>query len=302
MAEEAANNVYDIVVIGGGPAGASAAINAVARRRSVLVLEANTPFARVRRSTHAVNNYLGLPGVTGPQLADAYQRHVESLGVPYVRERATQVVPDDDGFTVFTDHHQYRGRTLILAGGLVRGGGLPGEQQLLGRGVSYCATCDGLFFAGKPVVVVGEYAEAEHDVLTLSQMASEVRYLPLYGEPTRPLPGVTVLQGRPEAVVGEDRVRALRVSGQEVAADGIFIIRPALPPASICPGLAMEGSYVRTGRDQATNVSGVFAAGDITGPPFQYAKSVGEGQIAALSADRWLQGKPAPALSSTAGG
>jgi len=289
MAKQALDNTYDIVVIGGGAAGASAAINAYARRCSVLILEAEAPFARMRRQPHAVNNYLGLPGVSSPELADAFERHLTALGIPTVIERAYQVIPGEDGFEILTDRNQYRSHALILCSGAVRAAGIAGEQALVGRGVSYCATCDGLLFSDRRVIVVGYYTEAEHDALTLSRIASQVRYLPLYGEPVLPLgEGIEVISGRPEQVVGEDRVTALRVSGQDLETDGIFIIRPSVPPASLVPGLELENGYVRVDRAQATNIPGVWAAGDITGPPMQYAKSAGEGQVAALSAERWL--------------
>jgi len=304
MAELGVGGRYELLVLGGGPAGGSAAINAFARRRSVLIIEAEQPFTRVRRSTHAVNNYLGLPGVSGSELADSFLGHLQRLGIPYVLERADQVVPAEVGFDVFTSRRQYRGDAIVLASGLVHDQGLPGEAEFLGRGVAYCATCDGLFFAGRRVVVVGEYPEAEHDVLTLAKMASRVVYLPTYGEPTMPLgEQVEVIAGTPEAVVGQDdQVQALRVSGREVPADGIFIIRPSLPPARLVPGLEMEGNYVHTDREQATNLPGIWAAGDITGPPFQYAKSVGQGQIAALAADRWLASRSRQAAPPAGGG
>jgi len=299
MGEQGVVGRYDLVILGGGPAGGSAAINAAARRRTALIVEAEVPFARVRRSTHAVNNYLGLPGVSGNELADAFLRHLQSLAIPYVLERAVQVVPVEEGFQVYTDRNRYHGGAVVLACGLVHSAGIPGEQAFLGRGVSYCATCDGVLFSGRQVVVVGEYPEAEHDALTLARMASQVRYLPTYGEPVMPLGDIELLAGVPEAIEGNDTVTGLRVSGRLVRADGVFVIRPSLPPASLVPGLAVEEGYVHTERDQSTGVAGVYAAGDITGPPFQYAKSVGQGQVAALAADRWLQvqrkeGAPAP--------
>ena len=157
---------YDILIVGGGPAGLSAAVNGRARGKSVLLLSspmADNPLWKAER----VENYLGLPGVTGPELLGAFRRHAEASGAEIRELRALSAMPVGETWYLSGEEHVFEGRSLVLAAGAVRGKALPGEERLLGRGVSYCATCDGMLYRGRDVVVLGwtESAEREADFL-----------------------------------------------------------------------------------------------------------------------------------------
>ena len=145
---------YDILIVGGGPAGLSAAINGRARGKTVLLLSSpreDSPLWKAER----VENYLGLPGVTGAELLTAFHRHAEASGAEIRELRALSAMPAGERWYLSGEDQVFEGRALILAAGAVRGKPLPGEERLLGRGVSYCATCDGMLYRGRNVAVLG---------------------------------------------------------------------------------------------------------------------------------------------------
>ena len=262
---------YDILIVGGGPAGLSAAINGRARGKTVLLLSSpmeDSPLWKAER----VENYLGLPGVTGAELLTAFRRHAEASGAELRELRALSAMPVGDHWYLSGEDQVFEGRALILAAGAVRGKPLPGEERLLGRGVSYCATCDGMLYRGRNVAVLGWTGSAEREADFLRSIGCAVRY---YDRPR----GVEIL--------GDETVTGVRVNGREEAADAVFLLRPAVAPAALLPGLAMENGSVTVDRQMATNLPGVFAAGDCTGTPYQVAKAVGEGLIAGQSAAKW---------------
>ena len=165
-------------------------------------------------------------------------------------------------------------------------------MEYLGKGVSYCATCDGMLYRGKKVVVVGENEEGEAEANFLADVCEQVTYVPLYQPVLNLKETVEVLQGKPKAVVGEGiRVTGIEVDGETVECDGIFFAKNSTPPESLLFGLNTDGKNIIVDRNMATNLPGVYAAGDCTGAPFQIAKAVGEGLVAALSAAAYIDSK-----------
>ncbi len=281
------SEVWDVLVVGAGPAGLAAAVNARARGKSTLVLGAELGSARLKKAQE-VRNYLGLPGVTGEELAERFLAHAREAGAVVAAERVTAVYPGSV-FTCTTQSAKtFRARAVVLAVGVTEARLLPGERELLGRGVSYCATCDGPLFRGQRVAVVGEVPEAEEEANFLARICEKVYFFPRYEGELRLAPGVEVRREAPEALVGEDYLTGLAVGGEVLPVAGVFIIRKTLPPAVLIEGLRVEEGAVVVDRGLATNVPGVFAAGDCTGRPYQIAKAVGEGAVAALSAVRYL--------------
>ena len=279
---------YDVLVIGGGPAGLSASINVRARGRSALVvsnpLEEN-PLWRAEK----VDNYLGLPGVTGTELLEQFRRHAEELGADFVLGRVISLMAWN-GFHLTVGSEIYEGETLILAPGVVRQAKYPGETEYLGRGVSYCATCDGMLYRGKPVAVVGRSGDAPREASYLKSLGCQVVYVSPQ-EPKgldREIPFVRA--GKLE-VRGTDRVSALVADGAELPCEGVFILRDALAPTDLLPDLELRNGAIAVDREMATSLPGVFAAGDCTGGPLQVAKAVGEGHTAGLSAAEYVDRK-----------
>lgn len=277
---------HDILVLGSGPAGLAAAVAARGRGKSVLVIGnrwQDSPLARAER----VDNYLGLPGVTGMELLEQFRRHAEELGADFVLGRVISLMAWN-GFHLTVGSELYEGETLVLAPGVVRQAKYPGEAEYLGRGVSYCATCDGMLYRGKPVIVVGRSPDAPLEANYLKSLGCQVTYVA--GQRPEGLDGdVPFVQGSRLAVIGEQAVTALEVDGAKLPCAGVFILRQAVAPTDLLPQLETDGGTIRVDRTMATNLPGVFAAGDCTGGPLQVAKAVGEGHVAALSACAWLE-------------
>lgn len=279
---------YDIIVLGGGPAGLSAAVAARGRNKSVLVVGnrwQDSPLARAER----VDNYLGLPGVTGMELLEQFRRHAEELGADFVLGRVISLMAWN-GFHLTVGSELYEGETLVLAPGVVRQAKYPGEAEYLGRGVSYCATCDGMLYRGRAVTVVGRSKDAPQEANYLKSLGCQVVYVSPQ-EPKgldREIPFVRA--GKLE-VRGTDRVSALVADGAELPCEGVFILRDALAPTDLLPDLELRNGAIAVDREMATSLPGVFAAGDCTGGPLQVAKAVGEGHTAGLSAAEYVDRK-----------
>lgn len=276
---------YDIIVLGSGPAGLSAAVTARGRNKSVLVIGnrwQDSPLARAER----VDNYLGMPGMTGMEMLEAFQRHAQEMGVEMVTGKVLSIM-EWEGFHLTVGSQVYEGSALILAPGVVRQAKFPGEETYLGRGVSYCATCDGMLYRNKPVAVVGLSKDAPHEAAYLKSIGCQVVYV----APKRPdqlEEDIPFIQAAKLAVKGEQTVTALEADGADIPVNGVFILREAVAPGDLLPGLTLENGAIQVDRSMATSVPGVFAAGDATGAPLQVSKAVGEGLIAALSACEYL--------------
>lgn len=276
---------YDIIVLGSGPAGLSAAVTARGRNKSVLVIGnrwQDSPLARAER----VDNYLGMPGITGMEMLEAFQRHAQEMGVEQVTGKVLSIM-EWEGFNLTVGSQLYQGSALILAPGVVRQAKFPGEETYLGRGVSYCATCDGMLYRNKPVAVVGRSKDAPHEAAYLKSIGCQVVYV----APKRPdqlEEDIPFIQAAKLAVKGEQTVTALEADGADIPVNGVFILREAVAPGDLLPGLTLEKGAIQVDRNMATSVPGVFAAGDATGAPLQVSKAVGEGLIAALSACEYL--------------
>lgn len=256
---------YDLLVIGAGPAGLTAAIHARARDKSVLVIS-NEPTASPLCRAPAMANYPGLPGVTGRELVERLLAQAKGLGAEFKQGRALSVMPMGKSVMVSVENDAAEGCAVILALGVSRAAPLAGEAELLGRGVSYCATCDGMFYRGRDVVCAGDAPNFEEEVGFLRSIGCRVT--------VKRLAGLSIL--------GEDRVSGVRdAAGEETPCDGVFLLRSSIAPARLAPGLALEGGYIKVDGRMATNLRGIYAAGDCTGQPLQLAKAVGQGQAAA---------------------
>lgn len=277
---------YDIIILGSGPAGLSAAVAARGRDKSVLVVGnrwQDSPLARAER----VDNYLGLPGVTGMELLEQFHRHAEEVGADFVLGRVISLMAWD-GFHLTVGSELYEGTALILAPGVVRQAKYPGESEYLGRGVSYCATCDGMLYRGKPIAVVGRSGDAPREASYLKSLGCQVVYVAAQ-RPDSLEEDIPFIQANRLAITGEQTVTALVADGVSIPCSGVFILRDAVAPTDLIPQLATQEGAIQVDRSMATNIPGVFAAGDCTGGPLQVSKAVGEGLIAALSAAEFLE-------------
>ncbi len=259
---------YDVLVIGGGPAGLSAALNVRARGRSVLVVsnpQEENPLWRAEK----VDNYLGMPGETGAGMLQTMRRHAEAAGVEFREGKVLNAMPMGERWYVSIGTDMENAAAIVLAAGIDRGKKFPGEAEFLGRGVSYCATCDGMLYRGRPVAVLGWTDTARREAEFLESIGCAVTYY-----------------DRPKSCVirGGSTVEQVECDGQTAKVDGVFLLRPTVAPTDLFPGLAVEKGYVTVDRKMATNLPGVFAAGDCTGGPLQVSKAAGEGLVAGQSA------------------
>lgn len=286
---------YDIAIVGTGPAGLEAAITAKVRNKSVLLLGSKSLSSKVEKA-HTVKNYLGLPEVPGEEMQRIFQQHLQQMDITVTEERVTTVYAMGSYFAIQGRGEIYEADTVILACGMTSAKTFPGELENLGRGVSYCATCDGTLYKGKSAVVIGYSREEEKEADFLAEIAEKVTYIPMYQEISLLNDKIHVIQGaKPLSIEkGEKRV-ILKMEGESIEADGIFILRESVAPSQLVPGLEIDRNQVVVDRSCKTNIAGLFACGDITGAPYQYIKAAGEGNVAALSAVSYLAEKKAKA-------
>lgn len=282
------SDIFDIAVIGGGPAGLSAALTGRIRNKNVAIFE-HLEHSEKLQKAHLVDNYLGMPQITGQGMMQQFVAHCLAHQPILIKEKVTNVYPGEAGFTLLTPRESYQARTVILATGVVSTALFAGEREFLGRGVSYCATCDGMFYQGKDVAVISYSPEGEHEAEYLGEICRQVYYLPQYKEYRRAMrSNIQVVESKPQAIQGDAQVDKLLTNQQEMKVHGVFIFRQSDPVENILPGLELEGEVIKVARDMSTNIPGIFAAGDCTGKPWQIAKAAGEGQVAVLSAIAYL--------------
>lgn len=279
---------YDMAIIGTGPAGLEAAITAKVRNKNILLLGSKDLSTKIEKA-HTIKNYLGLPGVAGEKMQQAFQSHLEQMNVQITEDRVNAAYAMGSYFAIQGHRDMYEADSVILACGMSASKPYPGELDNLGRGVSYCATCDGALYKGKSAVVIGYSKEEEKEAEFLAEIADKVCYLPMYQEQTSMSNKIEVLHGqKPLAIERNNQRIQLKLEGDSIEADGIFILREDVAPAQLVPGLAIEKNQVIVDRSLRTNIDGLFACGDITGAPYQYIKAAGEGNVAALSAVNYL--------------
>ena len=267
--------IYDILVIGGGPAAASVVLTVKNRGKSVAVVMNDIESSSLYRAEN-ITNYPGLPPMSGKDMTELFRRQIEENATDVIRGRALNVMPMDDLFGVAVENDFYQCRALILTVGITRENLYPGEGEYLGRGVSYCATCDGMLYRGKAVAVIGAGREAAADADFLESIGCHVTRLTENGK---------------YEIRGGMKANCVAFRGQEYPVDGVFIIKDTVSVTRLVPGLIYENGRILTNRDMSTSVAGVYAAGDCTGKPYQLAKAAGEGNVAALSACEYLDGK-----------
>ena len=280
----------DIAIIGTGPAGVSAAITATIRNKKILLLGSRELSGKISRAQE-IRNYPGLPAISGGELTRRFREHLDSMGIEITEKRVAAVYAMGGYFALQAGEDMIEARTVILAGGVLQGKPLDGEEEMVGRGVSYCATCDAPLYRGKTAAVVGYSPREEAEAAFLSEVCSEVLYFPVYNGETKLPDSVKVIREKVTGVGQADGKRIVHTEGGDYPVDGIFVLREAVAPGQLVPGLQTEGPHVVVNRQMETNIPGVFACGDIAGTPYQYVKAAGEGNAAALSAVRFLSGQ-----------
>lgn len=282
------SDMYDIAIIGGGPAGLSAALTGRIRNKKVVLFE-HLSFSEKLQKAHAVNNYLGMASISGKELMQRFAEHALSFGPDLVKEKVVNIFPGEGMFTILSSKETYEAKTVILATGVVASGLFAGEKELLGNGVSYCATCDGMLYRDQDVAVVSYTQEGEHEAEFLSEICRKVYYLPQYKSDFAAVrSNIAVKAVRPRSLRSEESGIELVTDKENIAAQAVFILRQSDPVENLLPGIELEGEVIKVNREMATSIPGVFAAGDCTGKPWQISRATGEGLVAVLSAISYL--------------
>lgn len=303
-------NLYDLIIIGNGPAGLSAAIYAKRSGMNTLVISGNPVGGGQILDTYEIDNYPGLPGLTGAELGKAFQDHAEKLGVIFSTENVKEIEVDGDIRLVKTRKNEYSTKTVLIATGAGhRELGVPGEAEHKGMGVSYCATCDGAFYKDKVVAVVGGGDVALEDAIYLSDIAEKVylihrrdefRGAEILQEEVKSKANIEIIYDTVvEEIVGDMMIESLslynRKTGEKKSlnVNGVFIAVGILPNTSRIKGLPEmdESGYIKAGEDCVTSIEGIFAAGDVrTKMLRQVITAASDGANATTSVKRYISG------------
>lgn len=278
---------YDIAIIGTGPAGVSAAITSAVRGKSIILLGSKNLSDKMTKAER-IDNYPGLPSVSGQAMAEAYRKQLEALSVEVTEKRVNAVYAMGKYFALQAGEAVIEATTVILASGIVLGKPLPGEDEFLGRGVSYCATCDGRLYAGRKAAVLGYSEDAADEADFLADVVGDVLYFPLGKTRPKARENLHIIEEKPVGIEGMMKVNTLVTDKQRYDVDVVFILRDAIAPDKMVPGLKTEGPHIAVDLQMTTNLKGLFACGDIAGRPYQYIKAAGQGNVAALSAVAYL--------------
>lgn len=279
--------MFDVAIIGSGPAGISSAINCKIRNKSIVLFGQNELSHKVEIS-EKINNYPGLPNISGKELNAKMREHLDSMGIEITEERITGIYNMKGKFTLLANRKMFEARSVILCLGAETIKPLPNERELLGRGVSYCATCDGMLYKDKKIAVFCDNADGEEEVEYLSDLASEVYYSHKFTSKIDKA-NVTHLDSRITAVIGDGKVSGIELAdGSKLDVDGVFFIKQAVSADVLLNKLEVQNGSIVVDKNMKTSIDGCFAAGDCTGTPYQIAKAVGEGNIAAHSAVKYL--------------
>ena len=281
---------YDIAIVGSGPAGISAALNAKIRNKSFVIFGSNELSNKLVKA-HEINNYLGFYGKSGKEIQEAFSNHLKSMDIQITEEKINNIYAMGDYFALMVNDKMYEATSVILATGIQYGKLFPGEEKLLGKGVGYCATCDAPLYKNRVVTIIAYSKKEEEEANFIATLASKVYYVPMYKEAVEVDSSIEIVKDTPVEIIGEDKVEKLILKTREITTDGLFILRDSISPGQLVPGLKIVDNHVEVDRQMKTNLKGCFAAGDIVGRPYQYIKSAGEGNVAALSAVSYVDSK-----------
>lgn len=278
---------YDVAIIGTGPAGLEAAINCKIRNKSVIIFGTNNLSTKLAKAPR-IDNYLGLHGISGNDLKEKFLEHINSMDISITEERINAVYAMGDYYALMVNEKMYEATTIILATGIEYTKPYIGEEELLGRGVGYCATCDAPLYKGKDVIIIAQGESGEEEANYVKEICNKLYYVPLYKGNYNLNEGIEIIKGVPKEIREQGDKREVILSNETLSADGVFILRDTISPKQLVAGLETEDGHIKVNRDMSTNLKGCYAAGDCTGRPYQYIKAAGEGLVAALSAVSYI--------------
>ena len=276
-------------ILGTGPAGISAALTLKAMKKEFVLFGSGRLSAKIR-AAEKIQNYPGLPMTTGKGMQESFLRQLQEMDISVTEKTVTGIYSMGTHYGILCNQEMFEAKTVLLCTGVEAVKPIPGELEFVGRGVSYCATCDGFLYQDKVIAVICTDKELEHEITYLSGLAKQVFLIPLYKNVQVEAPNVEKLTRMPTAITGDSKVRQLEVGNAVYPVDGVFMLKQAVTPSVLLYGLECREGHILVDRHCRTNLPGCFAAGDCTGKPYQYAKAVGEGNVAAHSIIHYLSG------------
>ena len=284
---------YDIAIIGSGPAGLSAAINAKIRNKTIIMF-GNDNLSNKLVKAPSVDNYLGFYDISGDELKDKFKSHIDSMDISIENKRINNIYAMGEYFTIMSGNDMYEATTVILATGVEYTRPIKGEEEFLGRGVGYCATCDAPLYRNKKVAVIGYNEESKEEANFLSELTSKTYFIPMYKKDNLMRSSdnlddsIEVIHDRPGQIDGDKLVNKVSFKEKHIEVDGVFVIKDSTSPSALVPGIEIDGIHIKVDNNMKTSIDGCFAAGDCVGKPYSYIKAAGQGQIAALNAVYYL--------------
>ncbi len=285
---------YDIAIIGSGPAGLSAAVNAKIRNKSFIIFGNKNISSKLEKAP-SIDNYLGFYDISGTELKERFINHINAMDIEIDEHKITNVYAMGDYFALASGTDMFEATTVIIATGTDSAKSIEGEDDFLGRGVSYCATCDAPLYKGKNVCVLGYNEESIHEANFLNEIAEKTYFIPMRNTVKKDLSsidsGIEIVDKKPTSIQGEMLVNKLNFQDESLDIDGIFIIKDSMSPKNLVPGLEVDKEHIKVDVNMKTNIDGLFACGDCVGRPYSYLKAAGQGLTAALNAVEYISKK-----------
>ncbi|EHP86934.1 F420-dependent thioredoxin reductase [Methanotorris formicicus] len=297
--------IYDTIIIGGGPAGLTAGIYAMRAKLNALCIEKENPGGRIAEAG-IVENYPGFDEIRGFELAQKFTEHAKKFNLPIVHEEVLKIDTSERPFKVITKNNEYKTKTIIIASGTrPKRLGL-NEDRFVGKGVSYCTTCDAFFYLKKDVIVVGRDTPGVMSAINLKDIANKIYLItdkdkikvaePIMLDKLKEAKNVEIIyNAKPIEIIGKEKVEGLKIErdGKEeiFKADGIFVSLGHIPNTEFLgnSGIELRSGFVVVDKNCKTNIDGIYACGDVTGRVMQVSKAVGEGAIAMVNATKYIQ-------------
>ena len=274
---------YELIILGSGIAGYSAALTAKNLKLNFLWM-GDRVFGKKTGKAEYVRNYPEFKG-NGSDFVRALEEQRVYEGIELCEKRIDGIYKEKSGFTLTAGKESFSSRAVILATGVELSGGF--GDEFVGRGLSYCAVCDGALYQGKRIAAVLYAEEEKEEAEYLAGFAREVLLFTDLSV-TFKAENIRVIKERPKSLSGNFRLEKFITDRAEYEVDGVFLLGKSAPPSSLCGGLKTEGAHVIVNRDLSSNLAGLFAAGDVTGKPYQFVKAAGEGCAAAYSVKAYL--------------
>ncbi|MFV0519635.1 MAG: NAD(P)/FAD-dependent oxidoreductase [Lachnospirales bacterium] len=280
--------MVDVAVIGAGPAGLSVAINVIARNKTVEIF-GRSPETSLLYKAENINNHLGFPNMTGKDMIDNFVKHTENLNIKINKGRVISIQPFGDMFMINQDNNIYEAKSVIIATGITKKSTIKNESDFIGKGLSYCATCDGMFYRNKDVVIYGEIPEAEEDANFLAEICSSVTFVHSYDDVKEVDERVKLIKGKVNEVFGEEMISKVVLNdNQEIECSGLFVIKGSINASNLIDGIELENNMIKVNSNMETNIKGLYACGDCVGGLYQVSKAIGEGLIAGQMAVKYV--------------